>query len=86
MSLLPGGEIDGLFQDGMLDRDAGDELLECWKDLLPLMGDTDELGGFQFLEMRSTLPDELLMYGDKLSMAHGLEGVCRISTGNWSNM
>ena len=74
LSLLPGGEIDGLFQDGMLDRDAGDELLECWKDLLPLMGDTDELGGFQFLEMRSTLPDELLMYGDKLSMAHGLEG------------
>ena len=25
------------------------------------------------LEIRSTLPDELLMYGDKLSMAHGLE-------------
>ena len=37
------------------------------------MSDTDELGGFQFLEMRSTLPDELLMFGDKLSMAHGLE-------------
>ena len=31
------------------------------------------LGGFQFLELRSTLPDELLMYADKLSMAHGLE-------------
>jgi len=74
LSLLPGDEIDALFQDGMLDRDAGDELLECWKDLLPLMSETDELGGFQFLEMRSTLPDELLMYGDKLSMAHGLEG------------
>jgi asparagine synthase (glutamine-hydrolysing) len=27
----------------------------------------------QFLEVRSTLPDELLMYADKLSMAHGLE-------------
>jgi asparagine synthase (glutamine-hydrolysing) len=25
------------------------------------------------LELRSSLPDELLMYGDKLSMAHGLE-------------
>jgi asparagine synthase (glutamine-hydrolysing) len=24
--------------------------------------------------MRSTLPDELLLFGDKLSMAHGLEG------------
>ena len=25
------------------------------------------------LEMRSSLPDKLLMYADKLSMAHGLE-------------
>ena len=33
----------------------------------------DELGGFQHLELRSSLPDELLMFGDKLSMAHGLE-------------
>jgi asparagine synthase (glutamine-hydrolysing) len=31
------------------------------------------LGGLQFLELRSTLPDELLMYADKLSMAHSLE-------------
>ena len=37
------------------------------------MSETDELGGFQFLELRSTLPDELLMFADKLSMAHGLE-------------
>ncbi len=37
------------------------------------MAATDELGGLQFLEVRSTLPDELLMYADKLSMAHGLE-------------
>jgi asparagine synthase (glutamine-hydrolysing) len=73
LSLLPGSEIDGLFQDGQLDRDAGDELLGCWKDLLALSNDTDDLGGFQFLEMRSTLPDELLMFGDKLSMAHSLE-------------
>jgi asparagine synthase (glutamine-hydrolysing) len=73
LSLLPGNEIDSLFQDGMLQPNTGDKILECWKDLIPLMGETDELGGFQFLEMRSTLPDELLMYGDKLSMAHGLE-------------
>ncbi len=33
----------------------------------------DDLGGFQLLEIRSSLPDELLMFGDKLSMAHGLE-------------
>ena len=38
-----------------------------------LMSSTDELGGLQFLEVRSTLPDELLLYADKLSMAHGLE-------------
>src|SRR5260370_36176674 len=34
---------------------------------------TAELGGLQLLEIRSGLPDELLMYADKLSMAHGLE-------------
>jgi asparagine synthase (glutamine-hydrolysing) len=73
LSLMPGSEIDSLFQDGILEPHAGDKILECWKDLVPLMGETDELGGLQFLEMRSTLPDELLMYGDKLSMAHGLE-------------
>jgi asparagine synthase (glutamine-hydrolysing) len=33
----------------------------------------DELGGFQLLEIRSSLPDELLMFADKLSMAHSLE-------------
>ncbi len=73
LSLLPGNEIDSLFQDGTLDPDAGDKILDSWKDLFPLMSETDELGGFQFLEMRSTLPDELLMFADKLSMAHGLE-------------
>jgi asparagine synthase (glutamine-hydrolysing) len=37
------------------------------------MAHTDELGGFQMLEIRSSLPDELLMFADKLSMAHSLE-------------
>ena len=73
LSLLPGAEIDGLFREGMLSKNAGDVLIDCWKDLIELSSATDELGGFQFLELRSTLPDELLMYGDKLSMAHGLE-------------
>ncbi len=41
--------------------------------LLPQMEKLDELGGFQLLEIRSSLPDELLMYADKLSMAHSLE-------------
>ena len=45
-----------------------------WRALLPQMEHIDELGGFQLLEIRSSLPDELLMYADKLSMAHSLEG------------
>ena len=73
LSLMPGSEINGLFQEGVLPPDTGDKILESWEDLTPLMSETDELGGFQFLELRSTLPDELLMFADKLSMAHGLE-------------
>jgi len=73
LSLLPEGQVEGLFQDGLLAPNSGDTILNCWEELAGLMGSTDELGGFQFLELRSTLPDELLMYADKLSMAHGLE-------------
>jgi asparagine synthase (glutamine-hydrolysing) len=73
LSLMPGGQVEDLFQDGLLDANSGDTLLESWADMSDLMSETDELGGLQFLEVRSTLPDELLMYADKLSMAHGLE-------------
>jgi asparagine synthase (glutamine-hydrolysing) len=73
LSLLPGDQVEGLFQEGLLSPDAGDTILSCWEEMGELMTETDELGGFQFLELRSTLPDELLMYADKLSMAHGLE-------------
>jgi asparagine synthase (glutamine-hydrolysing) len=72
-SIAPGETIDGLFHDGLLPADAGDRILDCWSELYPLMTHTDELSGFQFLEVHSTLPDELLMYADKLSMAHSLE-------------
>jgi asparagine synthase (glutamine-hydrolysing) len=72
-SIAPGPGIDGLFHEGLLPDGSGDRILESWSDLVPLMEHTDELGGLQFLEMRSTLPDELLMYADKLSMAHSLE-------------
>ncbi len=72
-SLLPGEQVGALFQDGLIDQSAGDTILECWTDMEGLMAGTDELGGLQFLEVRSSLPDELLMYADKLSMAHGLE-------------
>jgi len=72
-SIIPGELTDLLFRRDVLPAGASDRILECWKDLAPLMSDTDELGGLQFLEIRSTLPDELLMYADKLSMAHSLE-------------
>ncbi len=73
LSILPGVMIDSLFHDDMISASAGDTILACWDDLKESIDETDELGGFQYVETRSTLPDELLMYADKLSMAHGLE-------------
>ena len=32
LSILPGDQVDGLFQDGLLDSDSGDTILECWAD------------------------------------------------------
>jgi asparagine synthase (glutamine-hydrolysing) len=72
-SLAQAETIDGLFRDGVLPQGNGHELVEYWRELLPQLEHTDELGGFQLLEIRSSLPDELLMYTDKLSMAHSLE-------------
>jgi asparagine synthase (glutamine-hydrolysing) len=72
-SLTATETIDGLFRDDVLPRSNGHELVDSWRELLPQMKYTDELGGFQLLEVRSSLPDELLMYADKLSMAHSLE-------------
>jgi asparagine synthase (glutamine-hydrolysing) len=71
-ALAPRRTIDGLFREGLLNGE-GRDLADYWRDLLPQMVHTDELGGFQLLEIRSSLPDELLMYADKLSMAHSLE-------------
>jgi asparagine synthase (glutamine-hydrolysing) len=73
LSIAPEETIDGLFHDGLLQKHSGDRILDSWSDLYPLIEDADELSGFQFLEIHSTLPDELLMYADKLSMAHSLE-------------
>ncbi len=73
LSLLPGDKIDALFRDGLVGPDTGDKILECWADFAGLSKETDAFGGFQFMELRSSLPDELLMYADKLSMAHSLE-------------
>ncbi len=72
-SLVPEETISGLFRDDVLPEGRGHEMVEYWDALRPQMKQMDELGGFQLLEIRSSLPDELLMYADKLSMAHSLE-------------
>jgi asparagine synthase (glutamine-hydrolysing) len=72
-SIIPEDVTDGLFRSDVLPPGASNQTLDIWRDLEPLMSGTDELGGLQFLEIRSSLPDELLMYADKLSMAHSLE-------------
>ena len=72
-SLAPAETIHGLFREHVLPDSAEDGLVEYWNALRPQLQQTDELGGFQLLEIRSSLPDELLMYADKLSMAHSLE-------------
>jgi asparagine synthase (glutamine-hydrolysing) len=71
-SISAASEVGALFRDDVLDGNAFG-LVDHWGDLIPQMKQLDELGGFQFLEIRSSLPDELLMYADKLSMAHSLE-------------
>ena len=72
-SLAPADQIDGVFRDDLLPAKLSDKPVDAWRELMPQMEHTDELGGFQLLEIRSSLPDELLMYADKLSMAHSLE-------------
>ena len=72
-SLAPATTIDGLFRDDLIPNGQRHEMVDYWQGLVPQMVHTDELGGFQLLEIRSSLPDELLMYADKLSMAHSLE-------------
>ena len=72
-SIAPEKQLNGLFRDDVLPEEQGSELVDYWRALLPQMQHLDELGGFQLIEIRSSLPDELLMYSDKLSMAHSLE-------------
>lgn len=69
-SLVPADSVNGLFRDS---NGSFKGLVEFIQPLLPQMQYLDELGGFQLVEIRSSLPDELLMYADKLSMAHSLE-------------
>lgn len=71
-ALYPEESVRALFRPHFsFNGDA--ELSHYLAPLSSQMEQTDELGGFQLLEIRSSLPDELLMYADKLSMAHNLE-------------
>jgi asparagine synthase (glutamine-hydrolysing) len=70
-SLAPAEQIGGLFR-GRPPLSASGHV-DSWAALLPETEHLDELGSFQHIEIRSSLPDELLMYADKLSMAHTLE-------------
>lgn len=72
-SLAPESDINRLFRPGLEGIDAERAMIDCWAGVLPDIEGLDELGGFQLLETRFSLPDELLMYSDKLSMAHSIE-------------
>jgi asparagine synthase (glutamine-hydrolysing) len=69
-SIVPAETVNGLFRET---NGHFRGLVEFLEPLKPQMENLDELGGFQLVEIRSSLPDELLMYADKLSMAHSLE-------------
>jgi asparagine synthase (glutamine-hydrolysing) len=69
-SLNPAATVNGLFRQP---HAQFPDLVKLLQPIEPQMAKLDELGGLQLLEVRSSLPDELLMYADKLSMAHSLE-------------
>jgi asparagine synthase (glutamine-hydrolysing) len=71
-SLHPAKTVKNLFREQFMPN-GDSELSTYLGPLFSQVEQTDELGGFQHLEIRSSLPDELLMYADKLSMAHALE-------------
>jgi len=73
LTLLAPEIVSGLFRREVVPADAESRILDSWSELKPMMSDLDELNGFEFFEVRSILPDQLLVYGDKLSMAHSLE-------------
>ncbi len=73
LTLVPPQTIDDLLQPGAAGENAESRILHTWAELVPMMSELDELNAFNFWELRSFLADHLLIYGDKLSMAHSLE-------------
>lgn len=72
-SLATEEESSALFREDAGGGDPTEAMLSLWTDLDPWISGLDEVGAFQFLETRFSLPDELLMYTDKMSMAHSIE-------------
>lgn len=70
-SLAPAEKIAGLFREDL--RPHALEPVASWPALLSQAEHLGDLAAFQHFEIRSSLPDELLMFADKLSMAHSLE-------------
>jgi asparagine synthase (glutamine-hydrolysing) len=73
LSIVPEPTIKALFRGGLVSPAPGDAIPECWPEINEQAKAMHDLGAFQWLELQSTLPDELLMYTDKMSMAHSLE-------------
>jgi asparagine synthase (glutamine-hydrolysing) len=72
LAIESGPAVDAMFAASSAPAISG-RLHESWDPIAHLTGSADELTAFNYLELRSTLPDELLLYADKLSMAHGIE-------------
>ena len=72
-SLVSDNAMQGLFRPELIADGEATLAARCWEEYRPAFENLDDLNAFQLLELRSSLPDELLMYGDKLSMAHALE-------------
>ena len=70
-SLAPAERITALFREEL--RPDASEPVAAWPALLSEAERLGDLAAFQHLEIRSSLPDELLMFADKMSMAHSLE-------------
>ena len=73
LSILPRDAASELLRPEHRREAGADTTAEWWRGLDAALEPADELGGFLAVELRSALPDKLLMYADKLSMAHGLE-------------
>lgn len=73
LTLLAPEIVNGLFRREVVPAVAETRILDSWTELKPMMSDLDELNGFEFFEVRSILADQMLVYVDKLSMAHSLE-------------